>query len=157
MAKTAKATEEKIQENQQPQEDALQADSKKQVQAVEFPEAVETVTRGPSLVTRDPNDERRATSDELGRGNNLDIILDMNVPVTVAIGQTAIPVRRLLQLGPGSVLKLGKPIDEPADLYLKEVKFAAGDIVVVDGRFAVRIKQIIGGVGGVQEQKGTRA
>lgn len=132
MAKAAKAIEEKTQENQQPQsreehsvDNASQADSKKKAQAVEFPEAVGT--------------------ESLGRGNKLDIILDMNVPVTVAIGQTEIPVRRLLQLGPGSVLKLGKPIDEPADLYLKEAKFAAGDIVVVDGRFAVRIKRVIGG------------
>ena len=54
------------------------------------------------------------------------------------------PIRRILQLGPGSVLKLDKPIDVPADLYMKDVKFASGTIVVVDGQFAVRIKQIFG-------------
>jgi flagellar motor switch protein FliN/FliY len=67
----------------------------------------------------------------------------MNVPVTVTVGRTEIPIRRLLQLGPGSVLHLDKPIDEPADLYLKDAKFASADVVVVDGKFAVRIKQII--------------
>jgi len=140
MAKAAKAVEEKAQQEQSSQDDASpapassdarrgggQADSKKQVQSAEFPEAVGTGS--------------------LCSGGKLDIILDMNVPVTVAIGQTEIPVRRLLQIGPGSVLKLGKPIDEPADLYLKDAKFAAGDVVVVDGRFAVRIKEVIGGTG----------
>jgi flagellar motor switch protein FliN/FliY len=71
-------------------------------------------------------------------------LLAMDVPVSVVIGRTELPVKRLLRLGPGSVLKLDKAVDEPADLYLKEVRFAAGDIVVVDGQFAVRIKQIFG-------------
>ena len=124
MAKTAKATAEQAKEKQGSSDDASQADSKKQVQSVEFPEAVETEAASST--------------------GNFDILLDMNVLVTVTIGQTEIPVRRLLQLGPGSVLKLDKPIDAPADLYLKDAKFASADVVVVDGKFAVRIKQIIG-------------
>jgi len=81
----------------------------------------------------------------------------MDVPVTVTVGETEMPVRELLQLGPGSVIKLDKSIDAPADLYLRDVKFATGDVVVVDGWFAVRIKQILGvekamaGVGGANE------
>jgi flagellar motor switch/type III secretory pathway protein FliN len=42
------------------------------------------------------------------------------------------------------VLKLEKPIEAPADLYLKDSKFAEVDVVVVEDRFAVRIKQILG-------------
>ena len=57
---------------------------------------------------------------------------------------THIPIRRLLQLGPGAVVKLDKPVDAPMDLYLKDTKFATGNVVVVDGRFAVKIKQILG-------------
>ncbi len=120
MAKSAQAVEEK----QDEQNATAQADSKKHVQSIEFPEASEGARSSP--------------------GGHLNILLDMSVPITVAIGQTEVPVRRLLQLGPGSVLKLAKPIDEPADLYLKDVKFATGDIVVVDGRFGVRIRHIIG-------------
>lgn len=120
MAEATKAAEEKSDQK----DEAATEDSKKQAQSVEFPEAVDT---GP-----------------VGPGGSIDILLDMNVPVTVAIGQTDIPVRRLLQLGPGSVLKLGKSIDEPIDLYLKDTKFAVGNVVVVDDRFAVRIKEIAG-------------
>jgi flagellar motor switch protein FliN/FliY len=75
---------------------------------------------------------------------SIDILLDVNISVTVAIGETEIPVRRLLQLGPGSVLRLDKPVDAPADLYVKGTKFATGNIVVVDDQFAVRIKEILG-------------
>jgi flagellar motor switch protein FliN/FliY len=120
MAETA----EEVKEKQDQQDNTEQADSKKQAQSVEFTEAAE--------------------SGAAGSGASLDILLDMNIPVTAAVGQTEIMVRRLLQLGPGSVLKLDKPIDEPADLYLKDTKFATGNVVVVDGQFAVRIEQILG-------------
>ena len=116
MAKAAEAVKEKTTDSQE--------DSKKQAQSVELSEANETGVSGP--------------------GGSIGILLDMNVPVTVTIGQTEIPVKRLLQLGPGSVLKLNKPINEPIDLYLSDSKFATGSVVVVDGRFAVKITQILG-------------
>ena len=100
-----------------------QADTRTQVQSVEFSEAVETDVAGPA--------------------GSIDILLDMKVPVTVTIGQTELPVQRFLRLGQGSVLKLDKSVDEPVELYLRDVKFATGSVVVVDGRFAVKIKQIL--------------
>jgi len=78
------------------------------------------------------------------QGSSLDILLDMEVPVTVAIGKIEVPVQQLLQFSPGSVLQLDKSVDEPADLYLKGVKFATGHIVIVEDKFAVRINEIIG-------------
>lgn len=116
MAKTAEAVKEKTTDKKD--------DSKKQAQSVEFSETAE--------------------NNVSGTGGSIDILLDMNVPITVNIGRTEIPVRRLLQLGPGSVLKLNKPVNEPIDLYLDENKFATGTVVVVDGRFAIKIKQILG-------------
>jgi flagellar motor switch protein FliN/FliY len=83
-------------------------------------------------------------SEVAGSGGSIDFLLDMNVTVTVAIGKRNMTIRRLLQLGPGSILKLDKPVDVPADLYIKDTKFATGSIVVVDGRFGVRIKNIVG-------------
>ena len=113
-----------VKEKQKQQEESSQQDEKTQAQSVEFSEAVGT---------------------ESGAGaGSIDVLLSMNVAVTVVIGRTELPVKRLLKLGPGSVLKLDKSIDEPADLYLKDTKFATGNVVVVDGRFAVRIKQILG-------------
>ena len=120
MADAANAVEEK----QDLQEDTSQQDDKTQAQSVEFSEAV-----GSEATT--------------GAGS-IDVLLAMDVEVTVVIGQTELPVKRLLQLGPGSVLKLDKSIDEPADLYLRDTKFATGNVVVVDGRFAIRIKEVLG-------------
>jgi flagellar motor switch protein FliN/FliY len=116
MAKTAQAVKDKTEDKQD--------DSKKQAQSVEFSEAAETGASGP--------------------GGSIDILLDMNVSVRVTIGQTEIPVRRLLQLGPGAVLRLDKPIHEPVELYLSSTKFATGTVVVVEDRFAVKINRILG-------------
>lgn len=102
---------------------AAQADSKTKAQSAEFQEAVDTGAAG--------------------TGGSIDILLDMNIPITVTIGKTQVPIRRLLQLAPGSVVKLNKSVDTPMDLYLKDTRFATGSVVVVDGRFAVKIKQII--------------
>ena len=119
MAETAEA----VAEQQNQQADASQTDPKTTVQPVEFPEVAEGGLKGTP--------------------GSIDILLDMDVPVVASIGQAEIPIRQLLQLGPGSVLKLAQSIDEPADLYLKGAKFATGTVVVVDNRFAVRIEQII--------------
>ncbi len=124
MAKTAQTVEEKTEETKGQQDEASQQDSKKQAQSVEFSEVDATGAAG--------------------AGASFDVLLDMNVPVIVSIGQTRVPIRQLLQLGPGSVLKLDKSVDEPADLYIEDAKFADGTVVVVDGRFAVKIKQILG-------------
>jgi len=99
-------------------------DARTPVQAADFPEAP---TDGPTEAA-----------------GQLDILLDMDVPVKAVLGSAQIPVRRLLQLGPGAVLKLEKSIEAPADLYLKDSKFAEADVVVVDDQFAVRIKEIVG-------------
>ena len=109
---------------QQTQNAAEQEDSKTQAQSVDFQETADTGTPG--------------------AGGNIEILLDMNIPVTVVIGKKEMTVRRLLQLGPGSVLPLDKSIEEPVDLYLKDTMFATGTIVVVEERFAVKIKEILG-------------
>ncbi|NLH16246.1 MAG: flagellar motor switch protein FliN [Phycisphaerae bacterium] len=76
--------------------------------------------------------------------DNLNILLDISMPITVTLGKTEIPFKRLLQLGPGSVLELNKIVGEPAELFVQDIKFATGDIVVVNESFAIRIREILG-------------
>ena len=130
-------------EQQGQAEPAAQADAKTQVREVQFAEAPDFGELS-----------RAADTGPAGTGQ-FDILLDMSVPISVVLGQTQIPIRRLLQLGPGSVLKLEKPIETPADLYLKDSKFAEVDVVVVEDRFAVRIKRILGA--GAPDDKHSRS
>lgn len=122
-----------VEEKEQQTQDA-QADDKTQAQSAELSDV--------------------DTASDTGAPGSIDILLDLKIPIIASIGQTQISVRRLLQLAPGSVLELDKPIEAPADLYLKGTKFAAGKVVVVDGQFAIRIEQI-SGLGNTNEEKET--
>jgi flagellar motor switch protein FliN/FliY len=76
--------------------------------------------------------------------SNIDMLLDMTLPVSVSLGTGQIPIGKLLQLGPGSVLQLDRQVGEPADIYIRDTKVATGDIVVVDEHFAIRVRQVTG-------------
>ena len=111
-------------ETEQAEQQAEGASGQTEVQEAQFPEAA---------------DGGAAPGQE-----NLDILLDINMPITVNLGKTTVPFKRLLQLGPGSVLELDKAVGEPAELYVQDIQFASGDVVVADGHFAVRIKEVLG-------------
>jgi flagellar motor switch protein FliN/FliY len=78
-----------------------------------------------------------------GAGLSLDLVLDISMPVTVELGRASITVRELLQLSTGSVVELNKQAGEPVDLYVRDVRFARGEVVVVDNNFGLRITEII--------------
>jgi len=79
----------------------------------------------------------------LGGSGQIGILLDTSMPVTVSLGQLEITIRDLLQLGQGAVLKLDKRVGEPVELFLRGIRFATGNLVVVGDQLGVRIKEII--------------
>ena len=81
------------------------------------------------------------TSD--GAFGKIDMVLDVSVPITVELGRTRLFVRDVLRLGVGAVVELDKVAGEAVDLFVRDLKFATGEVVVVDDRFAVRIKEIV--------------
>ena len=76
-------------------------------------------------------------------GGQIDVLLDSTLPVEAHLGQVEAQVRELLHLGPGSVLKLDKEVGEPIDLFLRGVRFATGQLVVVGDRLGVKIREVI--------------
>lgn len=103
-------------------------------------------------VTREVQEAQFAETegqDVRGGQEHLDMLLDIQLPVTVSLGKTEIPLRRLLQLQPGSILSLEKRIGEPVDLIVQGVAFATGDIVVVEDYYAVRIREILNTAAGL--------
>ena len=76
-------------------------------------------------------------------GGQIDLLLDTTLSVSVCLGEAEIQVRDLLQMGPGSVLKLDRQVGQPLDLFVRGVRFATGQLVVVGDRLAIRIKEIL--------------
>ncbi|MFZ1612971.1 MAG: flagellar motor switch protein FliN [Holophaga sp.] len=73
---------------------------------------------------------------------NLDLLLDIELPVMVRMGQTEMPLGELLKLTPGSILELNRAADAPVELLVNGKQIAKGEVVVVDGNFAFRITEI---------------
>jgi flagellar motor switch protein FliN/FliY len=73
---------------------------------------------------------------------NLDLLMDIELPVMVRMGQTEMQLGDLLKLTPGSILELNRPADAPVELLVNSKLIAKGEVVVVDGNFAFRITEI---------------
>jgi flagellar motor switch protein FliN/FliY len=70
---------------------------------------------------------------------NIDILLDVKMPISIELGRTSMAISDLLTLGPGSVVELNKLAGEPVDLLVNNSVIAKGEVVVVDENFGVRI------------------
>jgi flagellar motor switch protein FliN/FliY len=71
--------------------------------------------------------------------SNIDLLLDVKMPVAIELGRTEMPISEILGLGPGSVVELNKLAGEPVDLLVNNKIIARGEVVVVDENFGVRI------------------
>lgn len=78
-----------------------------------------------------------------GDSNNLDLILDIPLRVTVELGRTRMVVSELLNLGQGSVIELNKLAGEPMEILVNDKLVARGEAVVVNEKFGVRLTDII--------------
>lgn len=74
--------------------------------------------------------------------NNLELLLDVNLAVTLRFGQRQMTLRDILQLRSGSVIELDRQTDEPVDLLLDDRIIARGEVVVVDGNYGLRVSEI---------------
>jgi len=73
---------------------------------------------------------------------NLDLLMDIELPLMVRMGQTEMGLGDLLKLTPGSILELNRAADAPVELLVNSKLIAKGEVVVVDGNFAFRITEI---------------
>ena len=87
-----------------------------------------------------PELEALASGAALGSLNHL---LDVSVRVTAELGRTTMSIGEILKLGPGSVIGLDRAVTEPVELLVQGVPFARGEVVVIDDRFAIRIREIL--------------
>ncbi len=85
----------------------------------------------------------RGSLDELLRDGNLDLLLDVELGVTLRFGSRRAPLREVLELSPGAVLELNREIQEPVDLLLNDRVIARGEVVVVDGNYGLQITDVV--------------
>ena len=75
--------------------------------------------------------------------NELDMILDIPVQISVELGRTKISIKNLLQLAHGSVVELDAMAGEPMSVFVNGTLIAQGEVVVVNDKFGIRLTDII--------------
>lgn len=75
--------------------------------------------------------------------DNLDLLLDVNLKITVELGRAQLKFRDVLDLSNGSIVQLGRQTSEPVDILVNGALLATGEVVVTDDHFAVRITKLL--------------
>ena len=83
------------------------------------------------------------TANKASLMNELDMILDIPVQISVELGRAKIPIRNLLQLAHGSVVELDAMAGEPMSVFVNGTLIAQGEVVVVNDKFGIRLTDII--------------
>ena len=79
----------------------------------------------------------------MAAGNDINMILDIPVQLTVELGRTRIPIKHILQLAQGSVVELETLAGEPMDVLVNGYLIAQGEVVVVNDKFGIRLTDIV--------------
>jgi flagellar motor switch protein FliN/FliY len=111
------------QQRREPQNRNIEREEKVDVQSAQFPEFNESTTQP--------------------LPNNMELIKDVPLEVTVRLGKTVMKIRDILDLGDGSIIELDKLAGEPVDLLVNGKLVAKGEVVVIDENFGFRVKDII--------------
>ena len=77
-----------------------------------------------------------------GKENNMDLLMDVNIPVLVELGKTEMLMRDVLALTPGAIIELDSLAGEPVKITVRGKIIAYGEVVVVDENFGVKITRI---------------
>jgi flagellar motor switch protein FliN/FliY len=73
---------------------------------------------------------------------NLDLVMDVELNVSLRFGQCKLPLREVLDLASGSVIELDRDVDDPVELLLDGKVIARGEAVIIDGNYGLRVTEI---------------
>lgn len=80
---------------------------------------------------------------KLEGNRNFDLLLDIKLQLTVELGRTEMPIKKILELTRGSIIELDKVAGEPVELYASGKMIAKGEVVVIEDNFGLRIISIV--------------
>lgn len=82
------------------------------------------------------------TSDS-GKDSSVDLLLDVEMPVSISFGHAHLPLRDVLRFTSGSVVELNRRPEDPVEIVVNNCVIARGEVVVIDGNYGVRIQEIV--------------
>ena len=83
------------------------------------------------------------TASQTAGGQNLELVMDIPVTLSMELGRTRMSIQDLLQLNSGSVVELQRMADEPMDVLVNGTLVAHGEAVVIGEKFGVRLTDVV--------------
>jgi len=74
---------------------------------------------------------------------SIDLLLDVELPVSISFGRAQLPLKDVIKLTTGSIVELNRALSEPVEVIVNNCVIARGEVVVVEGNYGIRIKQVI--------------
>jgi flagellar motor switch protein FliN len=93
------------------------------------------------LAESEKAETKRVAPPETSR--TLDLLMEVELPVSVSFGRAQLPLRDVLKLNSGSIVELNRTISDPVEIIVNNCVIARGEVVVVEGNYGVRIHQVI--------------
>jgi flagellar motor switch protein FliN/FliY len=74
----------------------------------------------------------------------MDLLLDVDLPVSISFGKALLPMKDVLKLTTGSIVELNRGLNDPVEVLVNHCLIARGEVVVVEGNYGIRIQEIAG-------------
>jgi flagellar motor switch protein FliN/FliY len=109
-----------------------------------MPQLVDSLIESPATgLQKAPAGTALASANLPASTRNLDLLLDVEMPVSVSFGRAQLPLKDVIKLTAGSIVELDRAVSEPVEIIVNNAVIAHGEVVVVEGNFGVRITQIM--------------
>jgi flagellar motor switch protein FliN/FliY len=84
-----------------------------------------------------------AGAQNLVQPENINLIMDVPLEVTVELGRTSKSIKEILDFSPGTIIELNKLAGEPVDVLVNGKFVAKGEVVVIEESFGIRVTEIV--------------
>ena len=108
---------------------------------VAFSHALLDAVTGPGA-SEEPRLDGGGESAPVERSRTMNLLLDIDLPVSISFGKTQLAMRDVIKLTTGSIVELNRGVAEPVDVLVNGSLVARGEVVVVEGNYGVRILEI---------------
>ena len=108
-----------------------------------FSPPLSTLLSEPPPVRENPDARPRKAPEPPPLPNSIDLLLDVELPVSISFGRAQLALKDVIKLTTGSIVELNRSISEPVEVIVNNCVIARGEVVVVEGNFGIRIKQVI--------------
>lgn len=88
-------------------------------------------------------EDQSLDSQSAGPRENIDMLLDIELDVSIELGRSKQSIKRVLELSPGSIVELDRMAGEPVDLLVNNKVVAKGEVVVIDESFGIKIVSLV--------------